>query len=120
MPDRTCGTCGAIFSGPGSRCPEHARRTVPSPTKRAQGPEYFKERSRVFSAAGVYAGNATCGWCGDPVKPRKRGEAMTPKTAVADHVVPVSRGGGHAGNLVVACHDCNSRRRNNLGPPARR
>ena len=40
-----------------------------------------------------------CVYCASP---------LTSDSATLDHVIPVSRGGGHApGNLVIACQACN-------------
>lgn len=48
--------------------------------------------------------NNTCQYCGK----KARREKLT-----IDHVIPRSRGGGDTwGNLVVACLDCNARKRN--------
>lgn len=50
--------------------------------------------------------NNTCQYCGR----KMRKEKLT-----IDHVIPKSRGGGEAwGNLVLACLDCNARKRNKI------
>lgn len=100
MPLRACSTCGRGFR------PRHARQVAceahelrgrehRSPTTRAQDAEYRAERERIL------AGDPPCHWCG------------APHADTADHVVPVSAGGGHRGNLVPACADCNLRRQAN-------
>ena len=46
---------------------------------------------------------ARCYWC--------RAIFLDPNLATLDHLIPRSRGGGgHIGNLVLACADCNGRR----------
>lgn len=53
------------------------------------------------------AQNWRCAYCGTPVEP----EHDHPRRATLDHVIPKRHGGqNHKGNLVVACHTCNSGR----------
>jgi 5-methylcytosine-specific restriction endonuclease McrA len=100
---RACALCGAPFaprSATHRRCPAHepVGRASRSPTTRAQGATYYRERARLFTEAGD---DPRCYWCGAPA-------------TTADHIIPVARGGGHVGNLVLACGPCNFSRRADL------
>jgi 5-methylcytosine-specific restriction endonuclease McrA len=93
---RICLTCVRPFTPTlynQRRCPAHEPRgrASRSPTTRAQDATYVRERRRVL------APGALCHWCGNPA-------------TTVDHVRPVAKGGGHAGNLVPACVSCNSSR----------
>jgi len=62
-------------------------------------------RKRLFQD-----GQRRCYWCRRPFD--------GPQDATADHVVPLSRGGSNRlANIVLACHDCNARRKDASGPP---
>jgi len=55
--------------------------------------EYKKNRKEILAKS-----NYICHYCGGPAN-------------TADHIIPVSKGGGHElSNLLPACHDCNSTR----------
>lgn len=57
----------------------------------------------------------TCFWCGKTV--RLDVERDHPDRATADHIIPVSRGGGSGrANLRVSCYLCNNRRGDREGP----
>lgn len=50
-----------------------------------------------------------CHWCEKPLEKR---------TATADHLTPLSRGGSNeAWNIVLACHKCNETRGDSTGAP---
>ena len=83
-----------------SRCPLHAKvkeRKRGTPTQRGYGYRYQQERAAVLHNA------SRCAICGLPPT------ATDPLTA--DHIVPLSRGGGIEGNLRPAHRSCNSGRR---------
>lgn len=95
-----CEECGRPFRRQRRRqrlCPAHELRgsAGASPTTRAQDAEYAAERRRLLVPG------ARCHWCG--------GRATT-----VDHLIPVARGGRHAGNLVPACEHCNYSRRDDV------
>lgn len=57
--------------------------------------EYKRNRKEILEASGY-----TCHYCGNPAN-------------TADHIIPVSKGGGHEkSNLLPACTNCNSGRGN--------
>lgn len=104
--ERCCLECGRPFTPTLSeqrRCLEHeprGRAAARSPTTNAQDSEYRRNRKIVL------AGDPPCWWCGAPA-------------TTADHLLAVVRGGGNAlSNVVPACRPCNSRRRDQPGPPA--
>lgn len=39
-----------------------------------------------------------------------------PRQATRDHYIPRSKGGGDGKNIVLACYQCNSRKRNKILP----
>jgi 5-methylcytosine-specific restriction endonuclease McrA len=95
---RTCETCARPFKRERSRqtkCPEHEERgrTSRSPTTQAQDAEYERERRRILAT------DPPCHWCGRP------------HAETVDHVIPVTAGGVHQGNLVPACGPCNFSRK---------
>lgn len=99
----TCSSCGRPYErrvAYHGRCPtcEPHGRDQRSPTTRAQDAEYRAERARVL-APGPDGHPPSC-----VLRIRCDG---APATTV-DHVVPVARGGRHAGNLVPACAACNA------------
>ena len=55
----------------------------------------------------------TCQLCGRPIDPKLRGR--TAKSVSIDHILPISRGGGHIRDNVQAAHfGCNVRKSNRL------
>jgi 5-methylcytosine-specific restriction endonuclease McrA len=51
---------------------------------------------------GLFAGATACAYCERPMRSREKS---------LDHVIPLSRGGGHSTtNVVVCCRSCNSRK----------
>jgi 5-methylcytosine-specific restriction endonuclease McrA len=103
--ERACQTCGAAYVQRHPRhlhCAEHEPhgRQHRSPSTQAQDAGYYAERRRVLTPG------ARCHYC------------PAPATTV-DHVVPVARGGGHAGNLVPACTSCNASKGARLEPESR-
>lgn len=63
---------------------------MPSPYSTA---EYKRNRKEILEKS-----NYICHYCGGPAN-------------TADHIIPVSKGGGNEiSNLLPACHDCNSTR----------
>lgn len=64
-------------------------------------------RHRKWNQAIRNGWNPSCHWCGHAFEKFE--------DATADHVVPLSKGGGNGDdNFVLACNDCNVRRRNNV------
>ena len=58
-----------------------------------------RRHKRAIKRATMRDCGRRCVYCATP---------LAPDTATLDHVLPVSRGGGHApGNLVIACAACN-------------
>lgn len=102
MPLKTCAACGAPFKPTQYRqtkCAKHhvSGRAGRSPTTRAQDAEYYRERARILRGRPPCALRIHCD--GAPA-------------TTADHIVPVSRGGGHRGNLQPACAKCNAAKGN--------
>ena len=74
------------------------QRGTPHRTRRKPARHHRFEKRAVKRATMRDCGRR-CVYCATP---------LTPESATIDHVLPLSRGGTHApGNLVVACHDCN-------------
>ena len=89
---RACIVCARPFTGPGSRCPQHA---LPSRTG-----SYTRSAKKVVVSA------TRCHLCGQPFS-----DPSDP--AVADHVIPRSLGGSDdIANLAPAHRSCNGRRGN--------
>jgi 5-methylcytosine-specific restriction endonuclease McrA len=89
--------CGRLTTR--TRCLEHRRaweRARGTRQERGYGADYQRARRELVACAEL------CAWCGRPASPA---DPMT-----ADHLVPLSEGGGIEGNLVPAHRSCNSRR----------
>lgn len=94
---RPCLSCGAICQA--TRCPTcaraHDRTRRPSPAARGYDAEYRRNRARLL------ADHPLCAICG------------TRPATTADHIIPVSRGGGSdLSNLRPACAADNAARGN--------
>lgn len=60
--------------------------------------------------------NGRCYWCGrETIRDMPIDGRLTALHATIDHVVPISLGGKNNGNIVLACCECNTRRKND--PP---
>jgi 5-methylcytosine-specific restriction endonuclease McrA len=65
-------------------------------------------RYKVFERDGF-----TCRLCGERTEPKM---LPHPRAATVDHVVPLSRGGGHTwGNVQCAHYECNMRKGRKIG-----
>jgi 5-methylcytosine-specific restriction endonuclease McrA len=101
VPVKPCLTCGMPTRN-GSRCAPHAAQHAAMQERRRQRPNANArgyDRAYRKRRAVVVRGTPPCFYCGRPA-------------TTADHVVPVSKGGGSAANLVPACKPCNSRKGN--------
>jgi 5-methylcytosine-specific restriction enzyme A len=103
--------CNRLYQGIGGRCPEHKRAFGrlqragrPTPAQRGYGWAWSELSKRVR------AEEPLCFWCKrDIAAGRMNGPAM--RSAVADHVIPLSQGGtSDRSNLVGACFSHNRRR----------
>lgn len=87
---RRCLGCRVLIPG-GSRCPACSR-----PSSGIRYPAEY-QRNRAI----ILANDPACHWCG------------IEHATTADHLTPISHGGGHdLGNLVPSCLRCNSSRGN--------
>ena len=80
-----------------------------------------RRRARMAKAGGTFTAsdwtaqiqqqNNLCYYCGKPF--------TTTAPATIDHVIPISKGGRHSPeNIVAACRSCNSKKYTNPAPPA--
>lgn len=107
---RPCLVCGTLTRNP-SRCDvdqarwEAARDAARgSATARGYGSQYQRAAAQVLAAHRAEHGDWCPGW-------RRAGHWTEDLTA--DHIIPVSQGGGPgAANLRVLCRSCNSARGN--------
>jgi 5-methylcytosine-specific restriction endonuclease McrA len=79
----------------------------------------FNQGSGVFTALHVALCRAfwdnLCAYCGTSVEPG----GTDSRSSGFDHVVPLSKGGGHGPeNIVVCCFECNTKKNNRLYPEA--
>lgn len=96
-PPHPCPTCGTLTTN--RHCPpcttnRHRRRETRRGNRHQRGYNAQHQRNRKT----LLADHPPCHWCGEPA-------------TVADHLVPLSRGGSNdIANLVASCVPCNSRR----------
>lgn len=98
-PPHPCTVCGTLTTARGP-CTDCARararereRHRPTPSQRGYNADYRRARAQVL------AGQPVCHWC------------RTAPATVADHLIPLSRGGtSDVSNLVASCVACNARR----------
>jgi 5-methylcytosine-specific restriction endonuclease McrA len=99
---RSCLTCGRLQRD-GSRC--HGCQRAVDRERNARRPDvvrFYSSTAWRRLRAAVVKGASCCAWCG------AGGVRL-----VADHIVPISRGGAplDPANVTVACYSCNGRRR---------
>lgn len=109
--ERSCTVCGTTFMAKrATRCGTCSRR---------ESPRKYSDRARKFGV--VYERGLSrekvfirdrwrCQLCGART-PQKLQGLNTPKSPELDHIVPLSRGGGHTwDNVQCACRSCNIRK----------
>lgn len=80
---------------------------------RTTEPEYRRKRARCLAPDPLF-----CALCGEQID--KTLKAPHPRSAVADHIDPVSRGGHNLGPLQPAHKDCNEKKYNKTAGERRR